>query len=238
MSTYVLVHGAWHGGWCWREVAALLRAQGHTVHTPSLSGNAEHGHQNSADITLETHVRDVLGVFQAEGIERAVLVGHSYGGMVITSVAHRIPAQVERLVYLDAFVPRHGESLIDLIRRTVVAEAVPVYIEHFYSALQNAGQIPPIPGEMFGQTPATTARMARFCNPQSLATFTLPALLSGAGADIPKRYILAGTWQPSPFPAMAAEVAKFGVPVTTITGGHCLMMDAPQATADALMTTA
>ena len=237
MSTYVLVHGAWHGGWCWREVAALLRAQGHTVHTPSLSGNAEHGHQNSPDITLETHIRDVLGVFDAEGIERAVLVGHSYGGMVITGAADRIASQVERLVYLDAFVPQHGESLVDLIRRTAPAAAVPIYIEHFYSALQNGGLIPPIPGEMFGQTPTTAARMARHCNPQSLATFTLPALLSGAAAAIPKHYVLAGTWQPSPFPAMAAELAKTGVPVTTIPGGHCLMMDAAKATADALIAT-
>jgi pimeloyl-ACP methyl ester carboxylesterase len=156
--------------------------------------------------------------------------------MVITSVADRIPAQIERLVYLDAFLPQHGESLSDLIRRAVVPEVVPVYLGHFYSAMQNGGLVPPIPGEMFGQTPPTTARMLRHCNAQSLATLTLPALLSGAGAIVPKSYILAGNWEPSPFPAMAAEFSKAGLPVQTIPGGHCLMMDAPQAVADALLS--
>ena len=235
MSTFVLVHGAWHGGWCWREVAALLRAQGHLVFTPSLSGNGEHRHQNHPGISLETHVQDVLGVFEAEGLERAVLVGHSYGGMVITSVADRIPARLERLVYLDAFVPAHGESLNDIIARAVVPEAVPAYVGHFQSAAQHGGLVPPIPGEMFGQTPATTERMRRFCNPQSLATFMAPALLAGATATLPKHYVVAADWQPSPFTAQAELARKAGWPVTSIPGGHCLMMDAPQATADALV---
>lgn len=235
MSTFVLIPGAWHGGWCWREVATILRAQGHVVHTPSLSGNGEHRHRNHAGVSLETHVQDVLGVFEAEGVEHAVLVGHSYGGMVITAVADRIPARIERLVYLDAFVPAHGECLVDVIRRTVVAEAVPVYLAHFESSREHGGLVPPIPGEMFGQTPATTARMARHCNAQSYATFTQPALLAGAGAKLPKRYVLAGDWQPSPFTAQAEAARKAGWPVTTIPGGHCLMMDAPQATADALL---
>lgn len=235
MSAFVLIHGAWHGGWCWREMAALLRAQGHTVFTPSLSGNAEHGHQNSPSITLETHVRDVIGVFEAEGIERAVLVGHSYGGIVITVAADRIATRVERMVYLDAFAPTHGENAVDCILRSVTPEAAQAYTTHFHSAAQHGGLIPPIPGEMFGQTPTTSERMRRYCNAQSLATLYSPALISGAANAVPKHYVLATAWHPSPFPAQAKLAREAGWTVTEIASGHCLMMDAARATADALL---
>lgn len=238
MSTYVLIHGAWHGGWCWREVAELLRASGHTVHTPSLSGNAEHQHANHAGISLETHVRDVLGVFDAEGIERAVLVGHSYGGMVITGAADRLADRIAHRVYLDAFVPEHGESLHAVITRSVSPEVAAAYTAHFLQAREHGGLVPPISGEMFGQSAHTTARMRRHCNAQSLATLTTPALLTGAAEGVPAHYILATRWQPSPFPAQAERARTRGWKVTEIDSGHCLMMDAPQATAAALMASA
>ena len=105
MSTFVLVHGAWHGGWCWRRVERLLRAQGHEVLTPTLTGLGERAHLMSRQIDLETHIEDVLGVLRIENLRDVVLCGHSYGGMVITGVADREPECITALVYLDAFVP-------------------------------------------------------------------------------------------------------------------------------------
>ena len=106
--TFVLVHGAWSGGWCYARVAALLRARGHTVFTPTLTGQGERAHLFSGAINLTTHIEDVLGVFRCERLSEVILAGHSYGGMVITGVADRIADRVAALAYLDAFVPEDG----------------------------------------------------------------------------------------------------------------------------------
>jgi pimeloyl-ACP methyl ester carboxylesterase len=113
--TFLLVHGAWHGGWCWRDVASRLRKAGHAVHTPSLTGLGERKHLANGRIDLDTHIQDIVGLIEMEGLERVVLVGHSYGGMVITGVADRVPAQLKRLVYLDAFVPEDGKCSLDYV---------------------------------------------------------------------------------------------------------------------------
>ena len=96
-TTFVLVHGAWHGGWCYGRVAALLRARGHTVFTPTLTGQGERAHLLSGSINLSTHIEDVLGVFRCERLDNVVLAGHSYGGMVITGVADRIAERIKAL---------------------------------------------------------------------------------------------------------------------------------------------
>ncbi|MCH2202013.1 MAG: alpha/beta fold hydrolase [Fuerstiella sp.] len=113
MSTYLLVHGAWHGGWCWKRVSSLLRAAGHDVFTPTLSGLGERQHLMTRDIGLETHIQDVLGVLEFEDLRQVILVGHSYAGMVIAGVAERAADRIARMVYLDAFVPEDGKSLAD-----------------------------------------------------------------------------------------------------------------------------
>src|SRR5206468_3396010 len=111
MATFVLVHGAWHGGWCWRDTAKALRAAGHEVHAPTHTGVGQRAHLSSEAITLETHVRDVVGCIEAEELNDVILCGHSYGGMVITAVADRLGDRIRALSYLDAFVPAHGDSL-------------------------------------------------------------------------------------------------------------------------------
>jgi pimeloyl-ACP methyl ester carboxylesterase len=116
MATYVLVHGGWHGGWCWQKVTPRLRAAGHDVYTPTLTGLGERAHLLTPAVGLETHIEDVLGVLHYEDLQQVVLVGHSYGGMVITGVADQVPERIAQLVYLDAFVPQDGQSLIDLTR--------------------------------------------------------------------------------------------------------------------------
>ena len=113
MTTFVLVHGAWHGGWCYKRVARLLRQAGHEVYTPTLTGLGERAHLMNRGIDLDTHVQDIVGVIRCEELSDVVLCGHSYGGMVITGVAEQIAAKIRSLVYLDAFVPENGKSLLD-----------------------------------------------------------------------------------------------------------------------------
>jgi pimeloyl-ACP methyl ester carboxylesterase len=113
MTTYLLVHGAWHGGWCWSRVARTLRETGAEVYAPTLTGLGERAHLASREVGLETHVADVLGVLETEDLSDVVLAGHSYAGMVVTAVADRAAARIARLVYLDAVVPRHGQCLYD-----------------------------------------------------------------------------------------------------------------------------
>ena len=113
-ATYVLVHGAWHGSWCWKRVRKGLRDTGHQVFTPTLTGLGERSHLNSAAVNLSTHIADVVNLLRWEDLSDVILCGHSYGGTVITGVADRIPERIRTLVYLDAFVPEDGECLFDL----------------------------------------------------------------------------------------------------------------------------
>jgi pimeloyl-ACP methyl ester carboxylesterase len=115
-ATFVLVHGAWVGSRCWREVADILRAGGHRVFTPTLTGLGERSHLLSPSVDLTTHVTDVVNVINYERLSDIVLVGHSYGGMVITGVAGKVPeGAIRSIVFLDAFVPRAGQSLADIV---------------------------------------------------------------------------------------------------------------------------
>ncbi len=114
MTTYVLVHGGHHGGWCYQKVARLLRRAGHEVHTPTLTGLGERQHLLNPAVDLEMHITDVVGVLTFDDLHDVVLVGHSYGGMVITGVADRALDRIKELVFLDAAHPRNGESLADV----------------------------------------------------------------------------------------------------------------------------
>jgi pimeloyl-ACP methyl ester carboxylesterase len=126
-AIFVLVHPAWFGGWCWRKIVPLLRARGHEVYAPTLTGLGERAHLADRGIGLATHVQDVVNAMEYEDLRRVILVGNSSGGMVITGVAERVPERLERLVYLDAFVPENGQSLVDLLsaeRRQAMEELV------------------------------------------------------------------------------------------------------------------
>lgn len=114
MTTYVLVHGGHHGGWCYQKVARLLRKAGHEVYTPTLTGLGERRHLLSKEVDLAMHIEDVVGVLNFEDLHDVMLAGHSYGGMVITGVADRALGRIKELVYLDAAHPRNGESLADV----------------------------------------------------------------------------------------------------------------------------
>ena len=115
MATFVLVHPAWFGGWCWKKVATILRARGNEVFAPTLTGLGERAHQANREVGLGTHIEDVASVLKFEDIRDAILVGNSSGGMVITGVADRMPERIAHVVYLDAFVPEDGQSLFDIV---------------------------------------------------------------------------------------------------------------------------
>jgi pimeloyl-ACP methyl ester carboxylesterase len=232
MATFVLVHGAWHGGWCWRDTAAALRTAGHSVFTPTHTGVGERSHQSGENITLETHIRDVCGCIEWEELKDVVLVGHSYGGMVITGVADRLADRIKALVYLDAFVPEHGDSLIGLINTSLPPEVAAQFVGGFRGAALEgrSGQMQPIPAEVFSVVVAHRAWIDRRCVPQALATFEMPLLLSGDGAKVKQRqYILADGWDPSPFRHFAKKYdGAAGWRVAKLPCGHDVMVDMPK----------
>ena len=119
--TFVLVHGGFHGGWCWSRVAALLRARGHTVYTPTQTGCGERSHLLSKSITLDTFVDDIANVLKWEDLHEVVLVGHSFGGIAITGVADRMPNRLRQLIYLDSLILEGGQCAFDLLDKPLVA---------------------------------------------------------------------------------------------------------------------
>ncbi len=114
-KTFLVAHGAWSAGYTWKKMHPLLSASAHRLITPTYTGLGERSHLASPSNDLETHIQDVLGVIEYEDLRDIVLIGHSYGGMVATGVADRAGDKIARLIYLDAFVPRHGEALLDLL---------------------------------------------------------------------------------------------------------------------------
>jgi pimeloyl-ACP methyl ester carboxylesterase len=115
MATFVLVHGSSHGGWCWKKVTPLLSKDNHEVYTPTLTGLGERSHLVSRDIGLDTHILDIIQVLEYENLNEVMLVGHSYGGLVIGGVAEKVPERIRRLVYLDAYIPQDNKSAFDII---------------------------------------------------------------------------------------------------------------------------
>ena len=184
-ATFVLVHGAWSGGWCYARVAALLRSRGHTVFTPTLTGQGERAHLLSGAINLSTHIEDVLGVFRFERLSEVILAGHSYGGMVITGVADRIADRVAALAYLDAFVPEDGQSLFDI---NIAANT-----QRF---LQGAGasgglSVPAPPAAYFGVNATDATTVDALATPFPLGCFTEKLTLSGAHRSVKKHLLCA-----------------------------------------------
>ena len=194
-TTFVLVHGAWHGGWCYARVAALLRARGHTVLTPTLTGQGERAHLLSGAINLSTHVEDVLGVFRCERLNDVVLAGHSYGGMVITGVADRIAERIKALAYLDAFVPEDGQSLFDI--------NIPANTQRFLDQAGRTGglSVPAPPAVYFGVNAVDAPTVDELATPHPLGCFTEKLKLTGAYRSVKKHLYVHGTVLPreSPF---------------------------------------
>lgn len=194
MATYVLVHGAWHGGWCWWKVTPRLQAAGHTVYTPTLTGLGERAHLGHADVGLGTHVQDVVSVVECEDLAEVVLVGHSYGGMAISGVAERVPERLAHLVYLDAFVPADGQALLDLVPPQG-RPGMEARVRAEGDGWRLAGRLPmpwsqAVQEDYHVTDPAEVAWMSARLGPQPFKTFTEPVrLTSAAAAALPRTYI-------------------------------------------------
>ncbi|MBV1731390.1 MAG: alpha/beta hydrolase [Hydrogenophaga sp.] len=187
-SAFVLVHGAWHGAWCWRRVLPLLRAAGVEAHAVTLTGVGERAHLMGPGIDLSTHIQDVIGLIEAEELQRVVLVGHSYGGIVITGVAHRLqrerPGLLVHLVYLDAVTPHPGESWS--------SQHTPETRQARIDAAAPSGGIsfPPPDASVFGLTGADRDWVNRRQRPQPLAVYLQPLDFDAARvAALPRTFI-------------------------------------------------
>ena len=230
-ATFVLVHGAWHGGWCWRRVEALLRARGHRVFAPTLTGVADRSHLAGPEVDLSTHVEDIVNLIKWEGLEDVVLCGHSYGGMVISGVAEKIPAgAIGSIVFLDAFLPARGRSLLDYTTAPG-SEGGPMVEEG-----EATGLVSPIPAEVFGVNEKDRAWVDAQCTKHPYRALTEGLTLTGARDRVAKKaYVLATGYSGLAFPAFAATVKDdpdwryFEVDC-----GHDVMLDAPQRLAGIL----
>jgi len=224
MSTYVLVHGAWHGSWCWKRVRRALQALGHEVFTPTLTGVADHSHLLSRQVDLETHITDVVNLMRWEELSDVVLCGHSYGGCVISGVADRIPDRIGALVYLDAFLLENGQCLHD----TLPTPMRDTQLEQSRS-IGEGWKVPPIPAEVFHLNAHDRDWVNRQCTMEPLATFQQRLHLTGENAKIENiTFILATGWSPSPFPPFYEKAKTKGWRTVTMECGHDVMLDLPE----------
>ena len=222
-KTFVLVHGAWHGGWCWRRVADRLEKRGHKAFAPTLTGLGERSHLVHGAIGLATHVTDVVNLIQWERLTDVVLVGHSYGGFVISGVVERMPQAIAAIVFLDAFVPANGEALVEITAPTT-REAI------LAASRQGDTTVPPRPAAFFQVNEADRAWVDALCTPQPLATLTEKIALTGARERVPRKaYVRAASYPNPAFDAAHARLASdtawrtYQVPC-----GHDVMVDMPE----------
>jgi pimeloyl-ACP methyl ester carboxylesterase len=222
MTTFVLVHGAWHGSWCWKRVRKALQAEGHDVFTPTLTGVAERSHLISPQVNLDTHIADVVNLIRWEELTDVVLCGHSYGGCVITGVADRVPERLRAVVYLDAFILENGQGLHDVLPREVAEGQV-----RGTNETGDGWRVPAITAEFFRVNTADRAWVDKQCTPQPLATFQQRVRLTNTIPAAKCTHILATGYEFSPFPPFHEIAKRKGWKTLTIDCGHDVMLDRP-----------
>jgi pimeloyl-ACP methyl ester carboxylesterase len=246
--SFVLVHGAWHGGWCWRDVRLILERVGHKVFTPTLTGLGERAHLRDPVPGLETHIQDVVGLIEAEEPNDIVLVGHSYGGMVITGVADRLKSRMRHVVYLDAALPENGQSMITQNPNVVGEENYARSLQGLKGLAPDGVWMSPLPPVAFGIPPEPAdqhAWVGRQLKPHPLKTWTDPIALTNQGSlGIARTYVVCvkPVLPQSSFPAHAARIkagrAGPGWQVVELQTGHDAMVTAPAQTAAILRAAA
>ena len=229
---YVLIHGAWHGGWCWGPVAERLRRAGAEVHAPTLPGLGERAGELSPDITLDTFIQDMQEYLSSHDLRNVVLVGHSFGGLVIAGLADRVRERISRLVYLDAFLLPAGTSTFATLPEGMA--------EKLERAAQPAGGIPPVRPEQLGLTdPADQEFVGTRMTPHPVGTYRSPLKLNHPmGNGLPAAYLRCAE---PPFKGTAASYdwarRTFGEAWTwrDLPAGHDAMVSHPDLVADALL---
>lgn len=230
-TTFLVAHGAWSAGWSWKKMHPLMAAAGHRLITPTCTGLGERDHLANPSIDLQTHVQDLLGVIKYEQLNDIVLVAHSYGGMVATGVVDRVPERIRKLIYVDAFVPKDGQSLMDL---------VPAAAAQRMREGAKAGdgwRVPPnqIPSDT---SPEDVAWLQGFRVPQPIKTFESPVRLARE-PQLPRAYIsckrsaLGDTFKP-----FLERAQREGWPVREIEASHSAQVTAPEELARLLQTLA
>lgn len=226
VTTFVLVHGAWHGGWCWSAVSSRLRAAGHDVVAPTLSGLAERAGASSVDVRLADHVADVVATLGEAG--PAVLVGHSYAGMVVTGAAAEVPDRVRHLVVVDGFLPEAGEPAVELL---------PPHAAAHYRRPDGAGAdwlIPPRPLVNLGVTdPALVEAVTPRLTGHPPQTYLDASDHSASSLAVPGTYLLCAGWR-SPFGRFAERARDLGWAVDELGADHEVPLTDPALLAERL----
>lgn len=213
MATFMIVHGAWTGSWSWVRVIDRLRARGHKVHAPTLSGLGERSHLNQLPINLTTHINDIVNEVRFNDLEDIVLVAHSYGGIVATGVAERIGEKIRSIVYLDAFVPEDGQGFVD-----------------FVGGWELSGQLTESPASSPGDylDEADRTWVDAKATPQPTATLTERLKVTGAYNRVARKtYIVATGWDG--FQGIAARFREAPAwNVREVACGHDVPIDKPE----------
>lgn len=227
---YVLVSGAWHGGWCWGRVAPLLRAAGHEVYTPTLTGVSDRAHLLGPHVGLSTHVEDVVRLLDSYDLDEVRLVGHSYGGQVVSGVVEQRPGRVATRIHLDGFIPDDGAAAIDLLPDGVAG--------HYRDSVRDAGfgwLIPPRSLTTLGVTDEADVRwLTERLTPHPWATYLEPVRVGANAASVPGRYIDCTDWL-GVFAPYADKARSLGWDVRELATGHEAMVTAPERLAELLM---
>jgi pimeloyl-ACP methyl ester carboxylesterase len=224
MATFVLVHGAWHGGWCWKRVRKALQARGHDVFTPTLTGLADRSHLLTPNVNLDTHILDVLNLVQWEELSDFVPCGHSYGGCVISGVADRVPERIRALVYLDAFVLENGENLA----------------QHVQGELPVGDGVPPLSAEFFKVNAGDVEWVNRQLTTHPAEAFQQRITLSGGIKNVKNVTFIRATELvgSSPFDRFYEQAKAKGWRTVAISCGHDVMLDRPEELTQVLVDAA
>lgn len=229
-STFILVHGAWMGGWAWSRIKPLLEDRGHQVYSPTLTGLAERASLISKDVNLSTHVDDITRLLIAGDLQDAVLVGHSYGGMVVSGVADKMPERVKALVVLDGFVPESGKAM-----REYWPASIMTHLDK-EASISGGVSVPPLPAQSLAVEKENREWVDRQTTPQPYGTFNEVIRLTGARDAIAKKsYIRALKFRSHPFDAFVKKLESDpGWRALTIESGHVPMVDDPASLAELL----
>ena len=228
MSTFVMVHGSWHGGWCWKRVVPFLTMKGHEVHTPTLSGCGEHAHTATRQLNLDAHIEDIRAHLFMHDLADVILVGHSYAGMVITGVVDVIPQRIARLVYFDAFVPRAGDTLAALLGMATIADSA-----------GSAWLTPaPSPAQLGVTLDVDSSWLAaRLTAAPAGPAYSSLQLHTDAHARVPKSYIRCREGSDR-FQRYAEQARRAGWDYHELDAGHDAMISKPHATAEVMLAIA